>query len=61
MTKYELPRLRPDLAVCPRCDVEANGRIGIHSHAERRYKCHCCGKTFRDTHGTPLFGLKHPT
>lgn len=61
MTKYQLPPMRPDLTVCPRCGEAANGRIGIHSHSERRYKCHGCGKTFSDTHGTPLFGLKHPT
>jgi hypothetical protein len=41
--------------------VDANGRIGIHAHCERRYKCHRCGKTFSDTQGTPLFGLKHPS
>lgn len=27
---------------------------------ERRYICHACGKTFAETTGTPLFGLKHP-
>jgi transposase-like protein len=60
MTKYALPRMRPELAVCPRCGDDANGRIGIHSRPERRYKCHRCGKTFSDTQGTPLFGLKRP-
>jgi transposase-like protein len=61
MAKYELPPMRPELVVCPECGAGPNGRIGVHSHRERRYKCHGCGKTFSDTHGTPLYGLKHPT
>jgi len=61
MSKYKLPPMRPELAVCPRCGSESNGRIGIHSHPERRYKCHRCGKTFSDRYGTPLYGLKAPT
>ncbi|HEU5101429.1 MAG TPA: hypothetical protein VFU22_20545 [Roseiflexaceae bacterium] len=28
---------------------------------ERHYICHRCGKTFAETLGTPLFGLKHST
>jgi transposase-like protein len=60
MSKNELPPLRPELVVCPKCGAGPNGRIGIHSRQERRYKCHACGKTFSDTHGTPLYGLKHP-
>jgi transposase-like protein len=60
MTKYELPPLRPELVVCPECGEGTNGRIGVHSQQERRYKCHGCGKTFSDTQGTPLYGLKHP-
>ena len=54
------PPLRPELVVCPNPDCLTSGRIGVHSHAERRYKCHECGKTFAETVGTPLFGLKHP-
>jgi transposase-like protein len=61
MTKYTLPPLRPDLAVCPNAACGARHRIGVHSHVERRYKCHACGRTFADTVGTPLYGLKHPT
>jgi transposase-like protein len=61
MTKYELPPLRPELEVCPECGAGPKGGIGVHSHKERRYKCHRCGKTFSDTYGTPLYGLKHPT
>jgi transposase-like protein len=50
--------MRPDEIVCPHCD---SAHIGIHSRAERRYKCHSCGKTFAETLGTPLYGLKTPT
>jgi transposase-like protein len=50
----------PTLVVCPNCGPNAQGRIGIHSYPERRYKCHECGKTFAETVGTPLYGLKHP-
>ena len=60
MTKHILPPLRPEFAVCPTPTCDATGRIGIHSHRERRYKCHQCGKTFAETVGTPLYGLKHP-
>lgn len=49
--------MRPDGIVCPHCE---SGRIGIHSRTERRYKCHGCGKTFAETVGTPLYGLKSP-
>ena len=52
--------MRPELVVCPNSICGASGRIGVHSHKERRYICHTCGKTFAETSGTPLFGLKHP-
>ena len=61
MLKTTLPPLRPEWVVCPTPDCGATGRIGIHSHSERRYKCHTCGKTFAETVGTPCYGLKHPT
>ena len=61
MTKHTLPPLRPELAVCPNPTCDASGCIGVHSHQERRYKCHACGGTFVDTVGTPLYDLKHPT
>jgi transposase-like protein len=54
----KLPPLRTQGIVCPHC--ESGRRIGIHSHPERRYKCHECGKTFAETVGTPLYGLKYP-
>ena len=43
---------------CPHCG--GGERIGIHSHSERRFICHACGKTFSETKGTPLFNLKYP-
>ena len=61
MLSTTLPPLRPELAVCPNPGCGASGRIGVHSHQERRYKCHACGGTFAETVGTPLYGLKHPT
>jgi transposase-like protein len=51
--------MRPELAVCPNSACDASRPIGVHSLKERRYKCHACGKTFSETSGTPLFGLKH--
>ena len=32
--------------------------MGVHSKADRRYRCHSCNKTFADTFGTPLHHLK---
>ena len=55
------PPLRPEVVVCPNPACGTSGRIGVHSHQERRYKCHACGGTFAETVGTPLYGLKHPT
>jgi transposase-like protein len=61
MTKYTLPPMCPALLVCPNSACGASDRIGVHSHKERRYICHACKRTFADTTGTPLYGLKHPT
>ncbi len=60
MTKYTLPPMRPEEAVCPNSACGANGRIGVHSHKERRYICHDCRRTFADTTGTLLYRLKQP-
>lgn len=38
-----------------------SSHIGIHARTERRYACHECGKTFAETVGTPLYGLKEDT
>jgi transposase-like protein len=60
MIKYTLPPMRPELVVCPNSACDATGRIGVHSHKERRYICHGCKTTFADTTGSLLYGLKHP-
>ena len=60
MNKYHLPPLCPEKAICPACGEGPAGHIGTHSQKERRYICHECGKTFSDTVGTPLYGLKYP-
>ena len=60
MTKYTPTPLRPELVVCPNSACDATGRIGVHSHTERRYICHGCKRTFADTTGTILYGRKHP-
>lgn len=54
----EQPILNPALMSCPTCQEEQ--RIGIHSQAERRYRCHACGCTFAETQGTAFFGLHYP-
>jgi transposase-like protein len=50
--------LNPMLVTCPSCQQSQN--IGIHSHQERRYKCHDCGRTFAETKGTMFYGLQYP-
>jgi transposase-like protein len=60
MTKYTLPPMRPEVVVCPNSACGASGRIGVHSHKERRYICHACKRTFADTTGTLLYRLKQP-
>ena len=60
MLNTTLPPMRPELVVCPNSKCGASGRIGVHSIKERRYICHACRKTFAETSGTPLYGLKHP-
>ncbi len=52
--------MRPEVVVCPKSNCRASGRVGVHSHQERRYRCHACGDTFAETLGTPLYRLKHP-
>jgi hypothetical protein len=34
------------------------GNIGVHSHAEQRYVCHTCGRTFAATTGTAFYRLR---
>src|SRR4051812_6003675 len=60
MTKYTPPPMRPELLVCPNSDCGASDHIGVHSQTERRYICHTCRRTFAETTGSLLYGLKHP-
>lgn len=59
-TQHTLPPMCPDFVVCPNPACGASGRIGVHSRCERRYICHDCKRTFAETTGTVLYGLKHP-
>ena len=52
--------MRPEEQVCPNSDCGASDHIGVHSHKERRYICHTCHRTFAETTGTMLYGLKQP-
>lgn len=52
--------MRPEQVVCPNSECGASGRIGVHSHKQRRYICHACKRTFADTTGTLLYRLKQP-
>lgn len=53
--------MNPQSQFCPNPECNASGKageIGIHSRSEKRYRCHCCRKTFSETHGTAMYGLK---
>ncbi len=61
MTTLKIMEQKPldaTMMKCPHCEEEK--RIGVHSHQERRYKCHACQKTFAETKGTVFFGLHYP-
>ena len=45
-------------STCPASGQVGKGNIGVHSHKERRYKCHVCGKTFSETKGTVFYRLR---
>ncbi len=45
-------------ATCPHCGEEKH--IGVHSHKERRYKCHKCKMTFSETKGTIFYRAHYP-
>jgi transposase-like protein len=50
---------------CPNLACSARGQIGqgnlrVHSPKEQRYRCMTCGKTFSETSGTALSGIKKP-
>jgi len=42
---------------CPLRGRKAVGNVVIHSRQERRYRCLCCGHTFVERKGTPLYRL----
>jgi transposase-like protein len=55
----------PSSVSCPNLACSDKGRVGagnihVHSHAERRYRCRTCGRTFVATTNTPLYRLHHP-
>ena len=53
--------MNPEAQFCPNPECNASGKegyIGVHSRTERRYCCHRCNKTFSETHGTAMYGLK---
>jgi transposase-like protein len=55
--------MNPQAQFCPNPDCSARGQvgtgqIGIHSQKEKRYWCKLCGKTFSETTGTAVYGLK---
>jgi len=57
--------MNPHAQFCPNSTCHANNRtdlvnIVIHSRKQRRYKCTCCGKTFTESKGTAVYGLKKP-
>lgn len=53
--------MTPQDQVCPDCGAEGNqNQIGIHSRQEKRYRCKECGRTFSESYGTALYGLKKP-
>ncbi len=60
MKQAEHIPLNPQEMRCPKEGCGARGRIGIHSHKERRYICHACKGTFAATTGSALYGLKYP-
>lgn len=59
MKTENIPTLNPVGIVCPKTDCGASERIGVHSHKERRYICHTCGKTFAETTHSALYRLKY--
>jgi len=55
--------MNPQEQFCPNLLCSARGKTGednivIHSQKERRYKCKQCEKTFSETLGTAMYGIK---
>lgn len=57
--------MNPKAQFCPNSVCHASGKEGlnnirVHSRKKKRYKCTCCGKTFTESKGTAVYGLKKP-
>jgi transposase-like protein len=51
--------MNPQQQLCPHCQAKGkDGKIGIHSRQQQRYRCKQCGRTFSHTHGSAVYGLK---
>ena len=55
--------MTPQTEFCPNKECPDRGKVGdgnivCHSQKEKRCKCKTCGKTFRVTKGTALYGIK---
>ncbi|MGC9458163.1 MAG: transposase, partial [Halothiobacillaceae bacterium] len=55
--------MNPHTVFCPNSTCSASGQldqgnIRIHSRKEKRYRCTVCGKTFSETAGTAMYGVK---
>lgn len=64
LSQLKETQMNPHDQFCPNLKCPARGKIGaenihVHSRKEKRYRCGHCGKTFSETHGTALYGLKH--
>jgi transposase-like protein/IS1 family transposase len=46
---------------CPLHGIREQDNIHVHSHKEKRYRCHRCNKTFAETKGTPFYRRKYNT
>lgn len=57
--------MNPQEQFCPNPACHASGKAGggniiVHSQKEKRYRCTCCRKTFRERSGTAVYGIKKP-
>ena len=55
--------MNPQEQFCPYWECSARGKVGagnisLHSQKEGRYRCSECQRTFSETKGTALYGLK---